>query len=120
MSKVPVERRSHPRRARSFELRGLADDGLEVARMTASDLSLGGLYCTSTADFPEMTRLRVRLLLPAGRGVGQMDELDLSAVVVRRTEIANGCCGSSRYRLALFFPSLDESQRSRLTRFLES
>ncbi|HEX5043229.1 MAG TPA: PilZ domain-containing protein [Candidatus Polarisedimenticolaceae bacterium] len=115
MSKTTVERRTSPRKARSFELHGRAEAG-EFARMTARDLSLGGMYCTSSADFAEMTRLAVTLLLPDGHA----DPLDLEAVVVRRKEVNGTATGRPRFELALFFHALTDAQRSRLASFLES
>jgi hypothetical protein len=111
MSKTTVERRTHPRLARTIEIQGAPAEGGELARMTASDLSLGGLYCTSSADFPEMTRLAVRLLLPR--------PLDLEAVVVRRKQVPSSS-GAPRFELALFFVSPTAAQRARLEQFLES
>ncbi len=85
--------------------------------MVASNLSLGGLYCTSQADFPEMTRLAVRLVLPAGNG--EAEPLDLHAVVVRRNEVQHPT-GNTSYELALFFTHMDESARKSIRSFLES
>jgi hypothetical protein len=87
--------------------------------MTASNLSLGGLQCTSAAGFPEMTRLAVRMMLPIQHSDSSDTEpLDLEAVVVRCEEIAESCCGDARYRLALFFTQLDDSVRDRLSEFI--
>lgn len=119
VSKTTVERRTSPRKTRSFEVHGRADAG-ELARMTARDLSLGGLYCTSSADFAEMTRLAVTLMLPPGGGSGEPDPLDVEAVVVRRKEVNGAATGRPLFELALFFHALTEAQRSRLALFLES
>ena len=118
VSKTTVERRTSPRKTRSFEVHGRADAG-ELARMTARDLSLGGLYCTSSADFAEMTRLAVTLLLPDG-GSGEPHPLDLQAVVVRRKEVHGAATGRPLFELALFFHALTDAQRTRLASFLES
>ena len=111
MSKTTVERRTSPRKARTFELQGRAGAG-ELARMTACDLSIGGLYCTSTTDFPEMTRLAVTLLLP--------DPVDVEAIVVRRKTVNGSATGRPRYELALFFHAMTDAQRSRIAAFLEA
>ena len=115
MSKTTVERRTSPRKTRSFEVQGRADAG-ELARMTARDLSLGGLYCTSSADFAEMTRLAVTLMLPDG----EAHPLDLQAVVVRRKEVHGAATGRPLFELALFFHALTDPQRIRLASFLDS
>jgi hypothetical protein len=113
------ERRAHPRHAAQVEVQGVPDEGGTVARMVTRDLSLGGLYCTSTADFPEMTRLAVRLMLPGpeGKRVGATP-LEVEAVVVRREE-REAANGHPRYDLALFFTGLSGPARERLRLFLE-
>jgi len=82
--------------------------------MVASDLSLGGLHCSSSRDYPEMTRLAVRLMLPNG---SRVDVLDVDAVVVRRMELPS-VSGAPRFELGLFFTGLSDDARSRLARFL--
>lgn len=117
MTRAEEERRTHPRFVRSFELSGLPASGGVSSRLVASNLSLGGVYCTSDRDFPEMTRLGVRLMLPSRGPQGEMTEpLDLSAVVVRqkRLQAAHG----DLFELALLFTALTAYQRERLARFL--
>ena len=119
LSDSSIERRAHPRHDRSVEIEGVVHHGT-VARMRASNLSLGGLYCTSTIDFPEMTRLAVRLMLPTGTPTNAgLAPLDVEAVVVRRREIPRGAATTDeRFELALFFPRLDDEQKRELARFL--
>lgn len=112
MSESTDERRAHARYKRAFDLDGSPTAGGASARMVASDLSLGGLYCTSYDDFPEMTRLSVRLQLDL-----QPAPLNVEAIVVRRTKI-NSRGGRPRFELALFFPRLTDDQRDRIARFL--
>jgi len=109
-----VERRSHARFSHRFEIEAPQDDQGTVARMVASDLSLGGLHCSSSQDYPEMTRLAVRLLLPNG---SRVETLDVDAVVVRRMELASSS-GAPRFELGLFFTGLSDESRARLARFL--
>lgn len=119
MSKSTSDRRAHVRFPRTFALEGAKEPGGTVARMVASDLSLGGLYCSSSTDFPEMTRLAVRLLLPKPNpsGTNGADSVDVEAVVVRRTESCS-VSGNGRYELALYFTGMSESCRAKLARFL--
>jgi hypothetical protein len=120
LSKKPSERRSHVRFGRTIELEG-AGPGQEpvVARMVSRNLSLGGLYCTSTHDFPEMTRLAVRLMLPAdGGSPGAVEPADVTAVVVRRRRLEDSSSGAPRVELALLFTSMSDRTRERLARFL--
>lgn len=113
MSKSQAERRSHARFQRTIDLEGQA--GTTVARMVASDLSLGGVYCASSHDFPEMTRLAVRMVLPNGT---EGEPVDVEAVVVRRKKLKSPTGSNSRFELALFFTQVDDVGRERLARFL--
>ena len=121
MSKTSVdERRAHTRHSTDLTIQGTPDEGGVVARMVARNLSLGGLYCTSTTDFPEMTRLAVRLMLPlndpsSGNGT---EPVDVEAVVVRR-EANNRSSGRTRYDLALYFTNVDDEIRSQLQRYID-
>lgn len=111
------DRRAHQRHDLTFELEGAGDEDGVVARMRASNLSLGGLYCTSPVDYPEMTQLAIRLMLPLD-GVGEPRALDIEAVVVRREPSNGTASGEPSYRLGLFFSRLDPETRGRLERFL--
>ena len=115
MKNPTVERRAHARFPKTIDFQGTSPETGTTAQMVASDLSLGGVYCTSTADYPEMTRLSVSMTLPDGEGPSST--LDLDAVVVRRKKL-NSSTGRPRFELALFFPQLDDDQRERIARFL--
>ncbi len=118
MSKTSVkERRVHERHAINVNLQGTPDSGGIVARMVASNLSLGGLYCTSITDFREMTRLAVRLMLPIDHSETEGEPVDLEAVVVRREKV-RGANGPQRYDFALYFTNVDASAQEQLKRYL--
>jgi hypothetical protein len=82
--------------------------------MVASDLSMGGLHCSSSHDYPEMTRLAVRLQLPSGT---RTETLDVQAVVVRRTELSSSS-GAARFELGLFFTGMSDDAKASLASFL--
>ena len=120
MSENGTERRTHYRLDANVELQGTPEQGGEPAKMVTSNLSLGGLYCTSAADFPEMTRLAVRLMLPAKPGNGDATQtLVVEAVVVRRKELHTNS-EPPRYELGLFFTGVSDDARERLSRFLSA
>ncbi len=114
------ERRAHERHDTLLEMQGTSGAAGGMARMVARNLSAGGLYCTSSSDFPEMTRLAVRLLLPLGNGHAEprIETVDLEAVVVRR-EALTRASGSERFDLALYFTSVSEPMRTLIRRFLD-
>ena len=116
---VPLdERRVYPRFRRSVELSGSAATGEASARLVSSNLSLGGIYCTSDRAFPEMTRLAVRLILPSlTRPAEAAEPLDLAAVVVRHKRLPSSE-DEERHELALLITSMSSAQRDRLARYL--
>ena len=121
MSKSDVkERRVHDRFVTELDIQGSPDEGGVVARMVARNLSLGGLYCTSTTDFPEMTRLAVRLQLPLKNGGDDIhtESVDLEAVVVRRTESTRSN-GTEKFDLALFFTNIDHEKKEQIQRYID-
>lgn len=109
------ERRAHARHSHRMEIEGSGPEGV-VASMVTSDLSLGGLHCVSSADFPEMTRLAVRLALPPRNG-DLAEPLEIEAVVVRREALVPRN-GAQHFELALFFTRLAPDDRARLAQFL--
>lgn len=118
-SNSSTDRRRHERHERSFEIRGGTGPHDTTARMVASNLSMGGVSCTSAVDFPEMTRLAVRMMIPVPTPAGaDVRPLDAEAVVVRREEIDSNTGNGERYRLALFFTQLDDHARGTIERFL--
>ncbi|MBD3868361.1 MAG: PilZ domain-containing protein [Acidobacteria bacterium] len=114
MSDPNSERRAHERIDHTLEFEGFHSDQKAVARMVASNLSVGGVYCTSCTDFPEMTRLGVRMSLPHN------GNLEVEAVVVRRRELPSPSGGDDRFELALFFTSITAEQKEMLTGYLQA
>ncbi len=114
MSRTIAERRSHARFPHKIDIEIPKEGKGTFARLVASDLSLGGLFCSSNQDYAEMTRLEVRLQLPDPEGP---DTIAVEAVVVRRKELKS-TSGDGRYELGLFFTSMSDDARERLARFL--
>ena len=119
LTKGIAERREHRRVETEVQLQVTPEDGGVVARLVASNISKGGLFCTSPSDFPEMTRLAVRLVLPDDQRPGHgAEEVDVEAVVVRRREVAS-VSGEPRYELGLFFTKVDDGARDTILRLIE-
>jgi hypothetical protein len=119
VTKPGVERRTHPRIQAEFQVQGSPENGGVVARMVANNLSMAGLQCTSSSDFPEMTRLAVRLLLPSNNGSHNgTDPVDIEAVVVRSVEASSPSSGAPRYELGLFFTGVNDETKQRLATFI--
>ena len=114
MSDPNSDRRAHERIDHTIEFEGFHGEQNAVARMVASNLSVGGVYCTSCTDFPEMTRLGVRMSLP------KQGNLDVEAVVVRRRELPSPSGGDERYELALYFTSITAEQKAMLSGYLQA
>ncbi len=118
MTNSSIERRAHKRVRSSIEIVGGPLPGGTTARMIASNLSLGGVMCTSTADYPEMTRLAVRLMLPL-RNDGPRP-VDVEAVVVRRRVLPRRSGDDGRFELALLFTRFADTERELLSSFIRA
>ena len=116
MSEDDSERRAHERHPVRLEIEARSTQQETAARMTARNLSMGGLYCISPVGHAPMTGLEVRLLLPARDGADAAG-LVLGATVVRCVERPEASA-EERYELALLFTKLDADQRERLERHL--
>jgi hypothetical protein len=116
------DRRTHERIASQLVFEGYGGEQDAVARMVASNLSMGGVYCTSSNDFPEMTRLGVRMALPPNGNPGARKTLSLEveAVVVRRRSLPSPTGGNPRFELALYFTSISEEQKQMLSNYLQA
>jgi hypothetical protein len=111
------DKRKHPRISSKVPIRsGEPDDRLE---MESLNLSLEGVYCTTTRYVPVMTKLRVNLQLPevAGSSFSGSEEIEAEAIVVRVEKGESGDPG--KYNLALFFSRMDKEDRIRLAEFLD-
>lgn len=113
-----IERRAHKRVRSSIEIVGGPLPGGATARMIASNLSLGGVMCTTSTDYPEMTRLAVRLMLPL-RSDG-VRPVDVEAVVVRRRVLPPRSGDDDRFELALLFTRFDDTERRHLASFIRA
>jgi len=120
MSEDPTERRAHPRIAAVVQAECAIESEGVVARMVTRNLSLGGLFCTSAANFPEMTQLAIRLMLPDKHsGNGKTKAIDIEAVVVRSEPLSESqASGEPRYELGLFFTNLTHDAREQLRHYL--
>ncbi len=115
MTRSPAERRRHPRKPAEVSGKLRCQDTGRGATLITHNLSMGGAYCTSTVDFPEMTRLAVRLALPGGNP--EEKSIDVEAVVVRSERVV-GEDRVPRYRLALFFTGLADGAEELLQQYL--
>lgn len=116
------DRRTHDRIDSQLVFEGFAIEQASVARMVASNLSMGGVYCTSSDDFPEMTRLGVRMALPpnGNPGAQRPHSLEVEAVVVRRKQLPSPTGGDARFELALYFTSITDEQKEMLSNYLQA
>ncbi|MBI4160932.1 MAG: PilZ domain-containing protein [Acidobacteria bacterium] len=112
------EKRRHPRVARRVPVRSRLDPD-EPLEMESLNLSLEGLYCTTSRFVPVMTKLRITLDLPPppARNPTARGRIEADAVVVRAEP--GTAAETGKYRLALFFSGMDREDRIRLAEFLD-
>lgn len=112
---APAERRRHARVPAGMPFR-LVTEGREET-FDLLDLSESGARIQASRALQPMTRLNVRLLLPANR-VGSPEDvrLDTTGVVVWSHRAGH----DSAYDLGVFFAELDDRQRNLLRAFVTS
>jgi len=104
----PKERRLHPRfRAPEPIEFGVGPEG----SASLVDLSRSGLGCLSPKAFEEMAILEVAMELPVG---DEKVPFKAGGAVVRCEPVE----GDERWRMAVFFTHMDDTNRAALDRFL--
>ena len=106
----PTERRRGPRIRKRLPM-SLKAKGSPEATETI-DLSCIGACCHLHRPLAEMTRLEIRLSLP-GDGKNPSEQVACEGVVVRSESEESG-----RHRIAIFFDSIDETEKEKLSRFI--
>lgn len=109
------ERRKYPRLETEIVLRGRSRQGDCEALLVTENLSLGGIYCTSSVDIPEMTCLAVQMTLPAVGDDRGDETIEVEAVVVRREVVS---AAKPHFKLALLFTFLDERATDLIAAYL--
>lgn len=113
-TRASTNRRRHARVPASVPI--AAHHGGQAVQIEASNICEEGAYCQGRERVPVMTRMAVSIELPPVNGEIAPRPLRLDAVVVR--------CDPHPFEggvfsLALFFPSLDDSERRRIARFVQ-
>jgi hypothetical protein len=114
LNRLLQERRKYPRLETEIVLRGRPEQGDEALLVT-ENLSLGGVYCTSSVDIPEMTCLAVQMTLPTSGFENSFETIEVEAVVVRREVVSSA---RRHFKLALLFTYLDERATDLLAGYL--
>lgn len=111
----PAERRRHARVPAKIPFHLLADGHDEPFDLV--DLSESGVRIQSPRALVPMTRIRVRMVLPAAR-VGQPKDLQLDThgVVVWSHKVR----GEPAFDVGVFFSELDDRDRALLKAFVRS
>ena len=103
-----LERRRHPRGYFRFEVDVGNLEDMSVLPVTALNLSASGLYCVCPRQLGELTRVDLVLKLES------MGEIPARAVVIREEELSGGM-----YGLGLFFTSISDDDRARISGLIE-
>jgi len=110
------DKRRHPRVTQRLPVRSRHNGGVDLETI---DLSAGGLFCTSPAYLPPMTKMALALQLPASGGTGP-SVVEGEAVVVRTDPPHAAPSHLGGYRIALFFSRMEDEHRRRLQAYLQS
>ena len=107
------ERRAAPRIASELPLH-LVDEAAELKTQT-KNISASGAYCTLRRFIAPMTKLQVRLEVPAQ---AQSSVIQCQGVVVR-VEPPSAESQLSQYNVAIFFVDLTDYDRSIIARYVQ-
>jgi len=111
-----TERRRSPRirdEGLDFDVKG---DGLVFVAHTLN-ISESGIYCKVERELPLMSRVELRLKIPAGEDAKGTDIVNVCGVVVRQHPvIIDG--ETKHYDVAIFFDDLSEKGRNLISRYI--
>ncbi len=117
------DRRREPRVAAGFQ-GGLTQDGRsdlhgpETAdRVSVKDISASGVCCHSDHELPEMSLVRLELLLPGEEGPLAEVPVRCAGAVVRSEPIPESTYPS--WEVALYFTEISDQDRDRIRAFVE-
>ena len=113
----PPDKRKHPRFRDRLTLRSLSQDH-EVAEMSTTDLSLGGVHVVASRFLPLMTRVEITLLLPPEEATDSGPRSVRAEAVVVRIHPPQAETVTDHYLIALFFSRMEQRDRSALARYL--
>ncbi len=107
------ERRSSPRASHRLPI--ILNGGVNELVTKTENISASGAYCTLSRYVPLMTKLQVKLELPAEP---KPKRLTCYGVVVRIDPPAPGGRGT-RYKAAIFFHDLSDHDRAALAHYIQ-
>ncbi len=112
-----IENRKYPRIEKRLKFK-IRTDGFETDTETIN-LSCIGVSCHIKEKIPYMTRLRIVLALPcSGKKRGSIC-VECYGVVVRVEKIPSKPRTPVAYHVAIFFSEIDESEREKLSEYIE-
>jgi c-di-GMP-binding flagellar brake protein YcgR len=115
---APAERRRHPRINERLPFT-LKAEGFDTVTQTIN-LSCLGAYCQLAKHIPLMTHLKITLALPRGDQNKDFEYVECRGVVVRVEEGGSGSHRGSVYNTAIYFSEIEESEREKIVRLVES
>jgi len=106
-TKLNHERRQYPRVETKLPL-NIAADGYDFTT-TTHNISCVGAYCHINKYIPPFTRLAIKMSL------NKAGSVECNGVVVRTDDEKNG-----GFNIAIFFNSIKEAQKQKITQYLKS
>ncbi len=112
MKAHPSERRRHPRVKKELALK-VATDGYDFSTQT-KDLSCIGAYCYVDKFIPPMTKLSVKLMLPAETVENNSTQKVQCKGVVVRTD----ACPPGGFNIAIFFNQISVRSKDKISQYV--
>ena len=111
--KKPSERREFPRIEKALPI-NIAADGYGFST-TTQNVSCTGAYCRVNKYIPPFTRIAVKMALPM---INRQAKNNISNVECRGVVVRTDDEGSGGFNLAIFFNDIKESQRHKISRYV--
>ena len=115
-TEVQKENRRYPRKEKKLPL-NLKIDNSDAVVGESVNLSCIGAYCTTTRHIPEMTKLKINMMLPLNKKANKFSHVECCGVVVRTY---SGPPGTGIHNLAIYFNEIDEYEINKIASFMDS
>ncbi len=109
-----TERRLHPRVQYELPLK-VAANGYAF-ETTSQNISCAGAYCRINKYIPPFTKVSIKLTLPVQNSRAQNNsDVECKGVIVRSVDGED----SKGFNIAIFFNEIKDSQRSKISRYVD-
>lgn len=112
-----ADRRQHPRLSLNLPIK-ISDPEFDIVTET-KNISAAGAYCSVNKKIPEMTKLKVILLVPVKKNKRKLlKKISCEGVVVRNEYVKTN--GTHTYHIGILFNEIKQADRKTLALYVNS